>query len=334
MADHPLFSVVVPIYGVEPFINQCIDSLLAQTCSDFQLILVDDGSPDQCGAICDSYAEKDSRILVVHKANGGLVSARQAGAEKAAGEYVVCVDGDDWVAPGYLQSFADAIAASNADIIVSGSIWWTSETQAFSVLPSVPAGLYDRGRMEAELFSWLIEDTHCRYFPNSMWAKAFRRSLYVPLQMQVDPAFKIGEDCACVKPVVYGARSVSVITDCLYYYRQNPSAMTKNRKPFDWNGPECIARHFESHIPMAERDFQAQVYRNCVHNLFNVAVTAFYGSGSYREICALIRSQLELPYYADAIEQASFAFGSKGWLAHCALKYRWFFLMKLFNRTK
>ena len=99
-----LFSVIVPIYNIEKYIRRCIDSVLLQSFTDFELILVDDGSPDRCGAICDEYAKKDERIKVIHKENGGLVSARQAGIKVASGDYIFHLDGDDAVLPDALES--------------------------------------------------------------------------------------------------------------------------------------------------------------------------------------------------------------------------------------
>ena len=97
------FSVIVPIFKVEDYIERCIDSILAQTFTDFEVILVDDGSPDRCPQICDEYEKKDQRIRVIHKPNGGLVSARNAGIFAAKGDYITYVDGDDWIKPGLLQ---------------------------------------------------------------------------------------------------------------------------------------------------------------------------------------------------------------------------------------
>ena len=96
------FSVVVTVYNVEPYLKTCVDSILAQTYRDFELILVDDGSPDGAAALCDAYAAQDSRIRVIHQPNAGVVRARQAGLRAAAGEYILFVDGDDWISPQYL----------------------------------------------------------------------------------------------------------------------------------------------------------------------------------------------------------------------------------------
>ena len=112
-----LFSVIVPIYNIEKYLRRCIDSVLAQTFDDYELILVDDGSPDNCPAICDEYALRDSRIKVIHKENGGLVSARQAGMELAVGDYVFHLDGDDAICDDALESAYKIISEKNPDII-------------------------------------------------------------------------------------------------------------------------------------------------------------------------------------------------------------------------
>ena len=99
----PTVSVIVPIYKVQPYIRRCIDSVMMQTYGDFELLLVDDGSPDDCGRICDEYAEKDNRIRVIHKKNGGLSDARNAGLDAATGEYIYFLDGDDCILPDLLE---------------------------------------------------------------------------------------------------------------------------------------------------------------------------------------------------------------------------------------
>ena len=93
----PKVSIVVPMYGVEPFLNKCVDSLLAQSLHDIEIILVDDGSPDRCGEMCDEYAKRDKRVVVIHKSNGGLSDARNKGLDVAKGDYVMFVDSDDWI---------------------------------------------------------------------------------------------------------------------------------------------------------------------------------------------------------------------------------------------
>lgn len=116
----PTISVIVPVYKVEKYIHRCVDSILAQTFTDFELILVDDGSPDNCGAICDEYAKKDSRIKVIHKENGGLSSARNAGIDAAGGMYIMFCDSDDYVASDWCDQFLCNVSPSEDNYIFGG----------------------------------------------------------------------------------------------------------------------------------------------------------------------------------------------------------------------
>ena len=112
----PEISVIVPVYKVEKYLNECIDSILAQTFTDFELILVDDGSPDSCPALCDAAAEKDSRVRVIHKINGGVSTARNAGLAAAQGNWIAFVDSDDRVLPQFLEKLYSAALEKNTDI--------------------------------------------------------------------------------------------------------------------------------------------------------------------------------------------------------------------------
>ena len=116
------YSIIVPIYKIEKYLSQCIESVLVQDFKDYELILVDDGSPDSCPQICDSYAERDNRIKVVHKENGGLVSARKAGLAISSGDYAFCLDGDDFLHPECLQRVNNVLEQYKPDVICFGYI--------------------------------------------------------------------------------------------------------------------------------------------------------------------------------------------------------------------
>ena len=114
--NESLISVIVPIFKVEDYLNRCVESLIAQTYHNLEIILVDDGSTDTCPQLCDEWAEKDKRIKVIHKKNGGLSDARNAGIRAAEGEYILFVDSDDWVCADYAESLYRAVESSNSDI--------------------------------------------------------------------------------------------------------------------------------------------------------------------------------------------------------------------------
>ena len=121
-----LVSVIVPIYKVENYLKQCVDSLICQKYSNLEVILVDDGSPDGCGKICDEYKEKDSRIIVIHKENGGISSARNAGLEIAKGEYIVFIDSDDYVSDSFIYEMVEEMEKSvETDLIITSyyNLW-------------------------------------------------------------------------------------------------------------------------------------------------------------------------------------------------------------------
>ena len=133
-------SVIVPIYKVEAYLRQCVDSILAQTYTDLDIVLVDDGSTDNCPAICDAYARKDARVQVVHKPNGGLMSARQAGLRVAKGEYVGFVDGDDWIEPDMYEKMMALMEKYGVRLVCAGR-WQRSRSMrriwrfASSIMP-------------------------------------------------------------------------------------------------------------------------------------------------------------------------------------------------------
>lgn len=328
----PLFSVIVPIYRVESFLNECVESLIKQTYQNIEIILVDDGSPDNCPKICDDYAKKDERIKVIHKKNGGIVSARQVGVELAQGEYIACIDGDDWIDLEYFMRFTKIILQYNPDIICCGSVWVYQNKEVKKNL-ALGEGIYDKQKIINHIFPILIENSKGEYFSASVWGKVFKKRIYQREQL-ANCSVNIGEDAACVKPCIYYANSMYIMNDCLYYYRQNPKSITKDRKAFDWEGPKLIGQHFENQIPMDEFDFQEQVYRNITHNLFNVAVSQFNRKQKYNIIRKNILEKINEPYYKNAIVNCRYKKNLKGNLAKYSLKFGITFLMFLYNKLK
>jgi len=206
----------------------CIESIINQTYKNLEIILVDDGSTDLCPAICDLYASKDSRIKVIHKPNGGLVSGRKAGIQAATGEYVGYVDGDDWIGPGYYQSLFYAIDDSKADIAVAGfsrDLFSVSE----QLLNTIPSGIY-----EGESLKYFYKNMiACGQFFNHgittyFWNKLFRRDAILPFQMAVDNDFFVLEDGSAIFPAMLAAKKIVVTDNCAYHYRQREGSMLKS----------------------------------------------------------------------------------------------------------
>lgn len=148
----PELSIIVPVYKVEKYLPRCIDSILAQTFGDFELILIDDGSPDGCGRICDEYARKDKRIVVIHQKNMGVSAARNAGLDIARGRYIGFVDSDDWIEPQMYEVMMDAIRENGADMAVCG-VRYADEDGKFTRADRLSEGVYSRDGLLEDVFA-------------------------------------------------------------------------------------------------------------------------------------------------------------------------------------
>lgn len=231
-----LFSVIVPIYRVEAFLHKCVDSILTQTFGDFELILVDDGSPDGCGAICDEYARADARVRVIHKPNGGVVSARNAGLDVVTGEYVCYVDGDDWVAENWLEAIKNQIesAPMRPDLVVFDAVK-VYDDHTEKLLRSISDGFYDKRRLKAEVYPFLISDRRLSFgtgnIYGALWIKAFKRQLTVEHYCR-EKRLIWGEDDTITYECFFAADNAMVCSDTLYYYnKMNESSALTSYKP-------------------------------------------------------------------------------------------------------
>lgn len=220
-------SVIVPIYNVATYLRECLDSILSQSFTDYELILVDDGSTDDSGAICDEYASNEKRVSVIHKDNEGLVRARKTGLLMASGDYVICVDGDDWIEAGAFEYLAGLMDYENVDIVLAARYKDTGASsrkieQAFS------EGRYDRSRIEKEILPHMIvNDAFFRWgiSPN-MWDRIFKRKKLLKCQMDVDDLLTMGEDAACTYPYILDCDSLYITHEAFYHYRQTTTSMT------------------------------------------------------------------------------------------------------------
>ena len=153
-----IYSVIVPIYKVEKYLEKCITSILNQSFTDFELILVDDGSPDSCPQICDNFALKDSRIRVIHKKNGGLVSARNIGIQAAKGDYICYVDGDDWIHKDMLSEiYKDSIQKYSPDMIIFGIVKLFANRKE-EIFTDLDDGIYKKEQLIKDIYPYMMYD--------------------------------------------------------------------------------------------------------------------------------------------------------------------------------
>lgn len=223
-----MISIIVPIYKVEKYIRQCVDSIINQTYEDIEIILVDDGSPDNCPQICDDYAKTDSRVKVVHKENGGLMSARQAGLKAATGEYIGFVDGDDWIEPDMYEQFAAVIEKYNPDMALCEFYFaYPQKDELSSQKLSKP--YFEKADMENEIYpTMLFKDTFYSFGINPCcWSKVFKKEILEHNLNKVTTKIRIGEDAAFVYPCLLEAENIAYVDKFLYHYRINQESMTK-----------------------------------------------------------------------------------------------------------
>lgn len=216
----PKISIIVPVYKVEKYLGPCIDSILSQSFTDYELILVDDGSPDNCGAICDAYARKDERIRVIHQQNGGLSIARNNGVKAAVGEYICFVDGDDLLASVFCETMVTALCASNCDFAAGRILRFSDETIIPKICDTEPvvsvcSGIQYLGKQLSQGFS--------------ACGKLYRR--YIFQTVSFTPGI-MHEDIFFLSEVARTQRNgVCSVDTALYYYRQNEeSIMAQSRK--------------------------------------------------------------------------------------------------------
>lgn len=223
-------SIIVPVYNVEALLPRCIDSILAQTKKNIELILVDDGSPDDSGRICDEYATKDERIRVLHKENGGLTSAWKAGAEDAVGTYLGFVDSDDWIDEDMYERMWESVEKYHSDVVVCGLVFDYEDPalEKRKEISGFEKEYYDRDALEA-CFPSLINDGHFfgRLLQPARVTKLYRRELVEKNMPLCHDEVSVGEDMQLTLPVLIDAQSMSVVKDFYpYHYWFNRNSMT------------------------------------------------------------------------------------------------------------
>lgn len=264
-----LISVIIPVYQVEEYLKECVDSVLSQTYQNLEIILVEDGSPDRCGEICENYKKAEKRISVIHKENGGLSDARNAGLDKASGEYILLIDSDDWIHPEMVQILYQNLQKAAADI-------------SYCSFQEFPDGerpqLFEPKNGKNELYTGtealgrLYSADHTENVNLTIaCAKLYRRSLFEHIRY---PAGKLHEDEFVTYQLIYRAEKVVKTDQPLYYYRKRESSIMG--KGFDFRSldkleadKERAAFYKKNKVPYfdeAVRDY----FNDCIYYYFEI----------------------------------------------------------------
>ncbi len=223
-----LISIIVPVYNVEKYLERCMNSLLNQTYDNIEIILVDDGSPDNCPKMCDEYALKDNRVKVIHKQNAGLGFARNSGLEIANGQYIVFVDSDDYVTTDMCEKLYNAAVKNNSDVVYGG-IYYT-DGQKINKESKVPTEqLWKEGKeFLLEMIATKPSEKNDTIIEVSVWKALFKKEIFDKYSIKfVSEREFISEDVIFDIDYLQHATNIVIIPDAVYYYVNNPASLSK-----------------------------------------------------------------------------------------------------------
>lgn len=255
----PLVSVIVPVYNVEKYLQRCIESIRGQTYRRLEIILVDDGSPDYCGNICDENAEEDTRIVVIHKKNGGLSSARNAGIDRATGEYIAFVDADDTVHARFIEILIELCEEYECDIAQCDFLAIAENSLKLPLNPPSSIQFLDNRRALRELCSGR---NSVKY--TVVWNKIYKKHLFDRIRY---PVGRIHEDEFTAHLILWNAGKIAVTNQYLYYYLQRPTSITG--KKFTVEHLHALEAYKER-LQFLEQKRLEQDYQSTLHNYLNL----------------------------------------------------------------
>ena len=269
--EKPLLSIIVPVYDVERYLPKCMDSILAQTFTDFELILVDDGSPDNCPALCDAAAAKDARIRVIHQKNGGLSAARNAGLDAARGAWIGFVDSDDYIAPEMYEALYHAVQSTGADLALCD---YAEVDETGAPCQSMHIRLEKKDFTGRDLLKNATDSTI-----QPAWNKLYRRDVFAQLRY---PEGKLNEDLFLIPEICLNTQKAVVVPRALYYYVQRGGSIMSGNKTL---------RHFDA-AEAAQRYWDCLV-ENAAYDALANAAKFMMGSVSrvYRQLPPVLRKE-------------------------------------------
>lgn len=291
-----LVSVIVPIYKVEQYLTHCVNTIVNQSYSNLEIILVDDGSPDNCGKMCDEFASQDSRIKVIHKQNGGLSDARNAGIDVATGDYITFVDSDDYVMPNMIESLMKVIVNANADIVQCNYIRSKNDF----------IGEPQHESSQSDKFTVYFEDKMSAYLKDNkintvVWGKIYKRSLFNEIRF---PVGRLHEDVFTTYKLIHEARSVAVTDYVGYVYRITENSITTSKfspKKLDSVYGKLEQSEFiKNNYPNLRKNAYSAIIYACNQCLLQMAKIRYKGKDEYAFLQKLYR-QYGKHYICDKV---------------------------------
>lgn len=254
--DNKQVSIIVPVYNAESYLCRCLDSIVAQTFTDFEAVLVDDGSCDQSGAICDEYAAKDSRFVVIHKQNEGVAKARITAFEHSKGELITFIDSDDYVLPEYLEKLSKPIFEENADM-VSSEIYNVNDGNVVEYAHKL-SGSYEGEQLKDFIANHYYYEKGCGYGMTCYLCTKMIKRDYVLDGLKYGQGLWYGEDQAAMLHILYSCNKLVLIPDRMYFYVQHQGQATCNYKKDMWRS---LIAFFEKCQQLDEEKISTKSFR-------------------------------------------------------------------------
>ena len=316
-----MFSVIMPVYNGEKFIDDAIHSVCAQTYDNWELIIVNDGSKDNTADVLKKY-EINSQIKIIHKENGGLVSARQAGIKIAKGDYVYNLDSDDAISEDALLSAYEIIKSTDAEIVSFSYIYCKEDGQEEVVNDLADEGLYNKEEMEKYIYPKLLSDKNMEHLFYFLSGRAVKRTLLTPYQLTVSTSISQGEDISCIVPCFLEAERVYMSKKAIYRYTvRNDSLSTSFNTKQIMQIAETIEGLRKTIVKKSD-DFDGQLARYSCYMCF--AILAAAAEGNHFKSIKEIKNTISNSLHMSQIKKAKFE--------HITLKSRiGIFLMKRQN---
>lgn len=287
MNQDVLVSVIVPVYNVQEYLARCVDSILAQTYRNLEVILVDDGATDSSGAICDRYALQDARVRVIHKANGGLSSARNAGIDIASGEFLEFVDSDDWIEPDAVESMLELALEHNVELVVGGRYDVKAKTgEKKKGLCPIKTEVISGEDLVGRIFRW----DHC---DSAAPDKLFHRRLFASIRF---PYGKVCEDVPIMYRIVLDAGRAALLNKPIYNYFHRPGSITfssVSEKNFHFSQHTAVILPWiREHHPTLETEARYLRVRSLVYAVQSVDLACPEDQKKFARMCRTERENL------------------------------------------
>ena len=290
----PLFSIILPIYNVEKYLPECVESILNQKCKDYEIILVDDGSTDSSPDICDKYAKEHNFVKIIHKPNGGQSDARNLGLKEAIGEYVFFVDSDDYLKDEMVLSKIAEKIKSNPDVVAFKSLRWFENTKTLST-NSGDLSVSDDALLPYKKYLELIDKD--MYF-NSPWSKVIKRSILIDNNIEFQNGL-LGEDNDWYYKVVNHLQSLELINEPLYVYRQRAGSTTQSYKKKNLEDLLWLIEKWSAVVNKGDMTGNKKVIRNSLAKQYCHAIIGYSSLSDCHEFYSRLKDFNYLLQYSE-----------------------------------